>query len=157
MFVSIVRPLMTPVAHIVDDDPAVRDALQWLLRSRNVSSETWHSGESFLHDATSDLFGCCLLDVLMPGRSGIELFDRLRAMRSQIPELPVHSAWSSRWPRNSRPALDWKHCSTLSTRARRRSLEPSALVWFSSDPTELGRSASLVRLAPTERCRINSL
>ncbi len=76
---------MTPVAHIIDDDPAVRDALQWLLRSRNVYSETWQSGESFLRAATSDLYGCCLLDVRMPGMSGIELFDRLRAMRSQIP------------------------------------------------------------------------
>ncbi|MBK8762809.1 MAG: response regulator transcription factor [Sulfuritalea sp.] len=76
---------MTPVAHIVDDDPAVRDALQWLLRSRDVSSETWDSGEVFLHAATSDLFGCCLLDVRMPGMSGIELFDRLRTTQCRIP------------------------------------------------------------------------
>lgn len=76
---------MTPVAHIIDDDPAVRDALQWLLRSRNVSSTCWSSGEEFLAAATAEFFGCCLLDVRMPGMSGIELFDRLRATQCPIP------------------------------------------------------------------------
>ena len=71
--------------HIVDDDPAVRDALQWLLQSRGVPSQTWVSAEGFLSFATSDLCGCVLLDVRMPGMSGIELFDRLRAMHCRLP------------------------------------------------------------------------
>ena len=76
---------MTPIAHIIDDDPAVRDALQWLLSSRGVLSKSWVSGEDFLAAATSDVFGCCLLDVRMPGMSGIELFDRLRLIDCPIP------------------------------------------------------------------------
>ena len=76
---------MNAIAHIVDDDPAVRDALRWLLQSRSVGSKAWSSGEDFLAAATPDLFGCCLLDVRMPGMSGIELFDRLRTAHCPIP------------------------------------------------------------------------
>jgi two-component system response regulator DctR len=71
--------------HIVDDDPAVRDALQWLLQSRGVSSQTWKSAKEFLAFASRDLCGCLLLDVRMPGMSGIELFDRLRALNCRLP------------------------------------------------------------------------
>lgn len=71
--------------HIVDDDPAVRDALQWLLKSRGVLSKSWDSADRFLESARPDLNGCLLLDVRMPGMSGIELFDRLRAMHCLIP------------------------------------------------------------------------
>ena len=71
--------------HIVDDDPAVRDALQWLLQSRGVSSQTWKSANEFLAFASRDLCGCLLLDVRMPGMSGIELFDRLRALHCRLP------------------------------------------------------------------------
>lgn len=76
---------MISVAHIVDDDSAVRDALQWLLQSRGVQSRTWNSAAAFLASATNELYGCCLLDVRMPGMSGIEMFDRMRAMQCQLP------------------------------------------------------------------------
>jgi len=71
--------------HIVDDDPAVRDALQWLLRSRKVPSQTWGSADEFLAFASRGLCGCLLLDVRMPGMSGIELFDRLRILQCGLP------------------------------------------------------------------------
>lgn len=74
-----------PATHIVDDDPAVRDALQWLLKSRFVQSQTWESAEDFLSFANCELCGCLLLDVRMPGMSGIELFDRLRALNCRLP------------------------------------------------------------------------
>lgn len=76
---------MIATAHIIDDDVAVRDALQWLLQSRNVNSRCWLSAEEFLEAAPQGLYGCCLLDVRMPGMNGIELFDRLRALRCTIP------------------------------------------------------------------------
>lgn len=71
--------------HIVDDDPAVRDALQWLLQSRGVPSVTWNSASEFLACVNSALCGCLLLDVRMPGMSGVELFDRLRALHCHLP------------------------------------------------------------------------
>ena len=73
------------IAHIVDDDAAVRDALQWLLRSRGVASRAWASADGFLAAAGRDLCGSLLLDVRMPGMSGIELFDRLRAIDCRLP------------------------------------------------------------------------
>jgi two-component system response regulator DctR len=75
----------SPITHIVDDDPAVRDALQWLLKSRGVQSHAWKSAEDFLSSATPGLCGCLLLDVRMPGMSGIELFDRLRMLSCRLP------------------------------------------------------------------------
>ncbi|NJD33696.1 MAG: response regulator transcription factor [Betaproteobacteria bacterium] len=74
-----------PATHIVDDDAAVRDALQWLLKSRAVQSQAWGSAEDFLSFASRGLCGCLLLDVRMPGMSGIELFDRLRALGCRLP------------------------------------------------------------------------
>lgn len=71
--------------HIVDDDPAIRDSLQWLLQTRGVSSQTWKCASDFLAFASRDLCGCLLLDVRMPGMSGIELFDRLRAVQCRLP------------------------------------------------------------------------
>ncbi|MBI5901855.1 MAG: response regulator transcription factor [Rhodocyclales bacterium] len=76
---------MNSMAYIVDDDSAVRDALQWLLQSRGVQSKAWDSADAFLASATSELYGCCLLDVRMPGMNGIELFDRMRAIQCQLP------------------------------------------------------------------------
>lgn len=77
--------MSAPTTHIVDDDPAVRDSLQWLLQSRGVSSQTWKSAGEFLAFASRDLSGCLLLDVRMPGMSGIELFDRLRSLHCCLP------------------------------------------------------------------------
>lgn len=74
-----------PLVHIVDDDPAVRDALQWLLRSRGVASCAWAGGTEFLAAATPALAGCVLLDVRMPDMSGTELFDRLRRAGCRLP------------------------------------------------------------------------
>lgn len=71
--------------HIIDDDPAVRDALQWLLLSRGVPSQAWETAAGFLPLASRNLCGCLLLDVRMPGMSGFELFDRLRAMNCKLP------------------------------------------------------------------------
>lgn len=79
------KPMNNVTTHIVDDDPAVRDALQWLLKSRGVLSQAWDSAQVFLAGAGPDLCGCLLLDVRMPGMSGIELFDRLRAIGCNLP------------------------------------------------------------------------
>lgn len=74
-----------PFAYIVDDDEAIRDALAWLFRSRQVATKTWPSGESFLADWCDEMRGALVLDVRMPGMSGPELFDELRARQSRLP------------------------------------------------------------------------
>ena len=70
--------------HIVDDEEALRDSLQWLLRSRDIASRTFASGEAFLAHARSPLAapespGVILLDVRMDGMSGTELHEKLAA------------------------------------------------------------------------------
>ena len=77
--------MSSAVAHILDDDLAVRDALKWLLQSRGVQSQTWETAEAFLAVAGSELCGCLLLDVRMPGMSGIELFDRMKPLNCRLP------------------------------------------------------------------------
>lgn len=66
--------------YIVDDDASVREALAWLLRSRRLLSESFDSAEAFeqaLGQAEPAAPACLLLDVRMPGASGLALFDRL--------------------------------------------------------------------------------
>lgn len=88
------QPALDALIFLVDDDASVREAMAWLLRSRSLPSENFDSAESFWHrletmtPAEHDLARCLLLDVRMPGTSGIELFDRLCA-HERIEEMPV--------------------------------------------------------------------
>jgi two-component system response regulator DctR len=88
-----------PMVYLVDDEDVVRDALAWLLRSRRLLSEGFASAEAFeaMLDARSDTQvggdwprapSCLLLDMRMPGASGLVLFERL-AERGLAPVLPV--------------------------------------------------------------------
>ena len=82
------------MVYIVDDDASVRDALAWLLRSRRLQSESFDSAEAFealLARPGGGLGGqpaCLMLDVRMPGLSGLALFDRLLGL-GLIERLPV--------------------------------------------------------------------
>lgn len=73
------------LAHLVDDDDAIRDALTWLLRSRGVDSAAWPSAEAFLADYRPEMRGCLVLDIRMQAMSGLELFDRLLAQGCRMP------------------------------------------------------------------------
>jgi two-component system response regulator DctR len=73
------------IAHIVDDDEAIRDALAWLLRSRAVESRAWASAEAFLANYRPDMAGCLVLDLRMRAMTGLELFDRLRELGCAMP------------------------------------------------------------------------
>jgi len=72
-----------PIVYLVDDEAVVRDALAWLLRSRRIVSEAFDSAEAFerMRAARDSDWprdpSCLLLDVRMPGLSGLALFDRL--------------------------------------------------------------------------------
>lgn len=75
------------IAHLVDDDEAIRDALSWLLRSRGISSKSWNSAEALLADYRDDMRGCLILDIRMGAISGPELFARLRARGCRMPAI----------------------------------------------------------------------
>lgn len=70
---------------IVDDDDAVRRAMQLLMRSVGLPSETFSSADEFLERFVPDLAGCLVLDIRMPGLGGLELQDRLLKLRSSLP------------------------------------------------------------------------
>lgn len=75
-----------PVNHlcIVDDDEAVRASLGLLLLSRGYVVQTFASGEAFLADADHQRPGCAILDLRMPGMSGLQVFQALRAQDSPL-------------------------------------------------------------------------
>ena len=72
-------------AHIVDDDEAIRDALTWLFRTRQVASQPWESAEAFLAAWQPDWRGCIVLDIRMREMSGLECFDALRERGNTLP------------------------------------------------------------------------
>lgn len=74
-----------PRVYVVDDDATLRDALTFLLSSRNVRTSTFQSGEAFLEVFTPELRGCVLTDIRMEGMSGLELFSHLNDAGSQLP------------------------------------------------------------------------
>ena len=75
----------SPTVFIVDDDAAVRASLEMLVRSAGWRSETFASGDEFLEAFSRGSTGCVLLDLRMPGMSGLEVHDQLAAMGSKIP------------------------------------------------------------------------
>lgn len=86
------QPLIDGLIFIVDDDAHVREALAWLLRSRRLASEHFGSAEAFEAYLDSQSLQpqprVLLLDVRMPGTSGLVLFDRL-AERGLLDTMPV--------------------------------------------------------------------
>ena len=76
---------MTPTVFLVDDDDAIRDALSWLLQSRELNCRSFASAEAFLAQWNIELAGCLLLDIRMGGMSGLELFDRLLELGNRLP------------------------------------------------------------------------
>jgi two-component system response regulator DctR len=74
-----------PVAHIVDDDDAIRDALGWLFETRGVQHRTWPSAEDFLAAWQAGWRGCVVLDIRMHGMTGLECFEALKARECTLP------------------------------------------------------------------------
>ena len=74
-----------PTVFIVDDDDAVCDALGMLLRASGMSVETFNSAQAFLNIYRPQRAGCLLLDIRMPGMSGLDLQDELHKRRYVIP------------------------------------------------------------------------
>jgi two-component system response regulator DctR len=88
-------PLGLPMVYIVDDEEVLRTALAWLLRTRRLLSEAYSGAEAFEAMLNAKTAGdwpaapsCLLLDVRMPGMSGLALFDRL-VERQLLRALPV--------------------------------------------------------------------
>lgn len=86
------QPVIDAVVFVVDDDASVREALAWLLRSRCLPSQGFDSAEAFQRELMAGAAlaqpSCLLLDVRMPGLSGLALFDWLVERELQL-AMPV--------------------------------------------------------------------
>ena len=76
---------LKPTVFIVDDDAAVRDSLKFLMRSVGHAVETFASAQEFLDAYRDDRPGCLVLDIRMPGVSGLELQEQLVERHSIVP------------------------------------------------------------------------
>jgi FixJ family two-component response regulator len=73
------------VVFVIDDDASVRDAIQSLMRSVGQHVESYASAQEFLRSKRPDLPGCIVLDVRLPGFSGLELQRKLADADILIP------------------------------------------------------------------------
>lgn len=76
---------MPSVIHIVDDDPAVRDALSLLFETEGFRVKSFANAEEFLGGVEEETPNCVLLDVHMPGRSGIDILKSLNGENFPAP------------------------------------------------------------------------
>jgi FixJ family two-component response regulator len=76
---------MKDVVYIIDDDVSVREGVGDLLRSVGLEVQTFASGQEFLDTKRADAPGCIILDVRLPGRSGLEMQKILQNLSVQLP------------------------------------------------------------------------
>jgi two-component system response regulator FixJ len=78
-----------PVVYVVDDDPAMRSSLRWLIESVGLEVRTSASAQEFLSTYQPNDPGCLVLDVRMPGMSGLDLQNVLTERKIEIPILII--------------------------------------------------------------------
>lgn len=78
-----------PITYVVDDDPAVREAVCALLGSVSIANRAYASANDFLLDAEPGMTGCLAVDVRMPGMSGLELMQSLKARGIRLPVIVI--------------------------------------------------------------------
>jgi FixJ family two-component response regulator len=74
-----------PTIFVIDDDTSIRRALSYLLQSVGYNVETYSSAEEFLRREHYDGVGCIILDVRMPGLSGMDLQEKLMRSDYRMP------------------------------------------------------------------------
>ena len=79
----------TPTVFVVDDDEAVCKSLVWLIGSVGLAVRAYENADAFLASWTEERPGCLVLDVRMPGMSGLELQDALARRGSSLPVIII--------------------------------------------------------------------
>ncbi|OGT12575.1 MAG: hypothetical protein A3F73_10390 [Gallionellales bacterium RIFCSPLOWO2_12_FULL_59_22] len=78
-----------PVIFVVDDDEAMRDSVQWLLESVKLESRMFSCASDFMAACDPGDEGCMLLDIRMPGMSGMELLEALKYSGITLPVIII--------------------------------------------------------------------
>lgn len=74
-----------PAVGVIDSDPAARAGLQALLQPVGVEVVAYDSAEGYLLSGTGKRMSCLIVDLMLPGMSGLELLRRLRHMGNDVP------------------------------------------------------------------------
>jgi FixJ family two-component response regulator len=74
-----------PVVGVIDPDPVARNGLRALLQRLGVDVSTFDSAESYLLASNGRHLACLIVDLLLPGMSGLELLRRLRSAGNDVP------------------------------------------------------------------------
>jgi FixJ family two-component response regulator len=83
--VQLERSKENPIVYVIDDDASLREALNSLIRSAGFQVQEFSSATEFLHSNLSNAHGCLVLDVRLPGLSGLDLQRELARADIQIP------------------------------------------------------------------------
>ncbi len=78
-----------PIVFVVDDDPAFRDSMGWLLSRSGLAHQLYASAEEFLAACSDGMQGCVVLDVRLQGMTGLELQEQLKARHVDLPVIMI--------------------------------------------------------------------
>ena len=146
---------LCPTVFVVDDDPGVRQMIARMVRSVGLRAQVYASVEEFLQAYDDSQLGCLVLDIRMPGESGLVLQERLIAKGAMIPIIFITGHGSIRAsvqamkygavdflekPFDDQTLLDAIHRALASAAERRR-----------SESLRADAQARLARLTPRER------
>jgi len=95
-----------PMISIVDDDISIRKSLDRLIRSAGLKVLVFASAEEFLNSAQPRKADCLILDIQLPGMSGIELLHYLKTQKYKVPIIFITAHGSDEQAR-SEAASDW--------------------------------------------------
>ncbi|MDH3387048.1 MAG: response regulator [Gammaproteobacteria bacterium] len=73
------------VVYVVDDDASARESLCWLLDTEGIATRAFDSADSFLRAWSGDWSGCIMVDIRMPGKSGLQLQEELNGLQNRMP------------------------------------------------------------------------
>ena len=80
------------IAHVIDDDAAVRDSVRLFVEGSGIEVHSYASGAAFLREAAPDDDSCLIIDVDMPDIDGLELLGQLRANGINTPAILITGA-----------------------------------------------------------------
>ena len=87
----------TATVFIIDDDPAIRDALSLMIEQEHIAVATFENAEAFLASCQSECYGCAIIDIRMPGMDGMQLQEVL-SKRNIHPVSYTHLTFSMPLP-----------------------------------------------------------
>ena len=87
----------TPLISVIDDDDALRNSLENLIRSIGLRAQGFSSAEAFLSSNQAHETHCLILDVRMPGMSGLELQRQITVANSHLPIIFITAHQNDHW------------------------------------------------------------